>query len=99
MEKRRPHYDLKTIQAQLDCIEAMNLTMTARHDIKAVGMALGDALEVIQGLTMENFYKSMTVHGDSRIWQDVYHADWKRRVLYIKFQKHEEFFIVSFKER
>lgn len=83
----------------MDCIEAMNLTMTALHGIKAIGMALGDALAVIQRLTMGNFYKSMTVHADSRVWQDVYHAEWKRRALYIKFQKHEEFFIVSFKER
>jgi motility quorum-sensing regulator/GCU-specific mRNA interferase toxin len=83
----------------MDCIEAMNLTMTARHSIKAVGMALGDALEVIQMLTMGDFYKSMTIHADSRVWQDVYHAEWKRRALYIKFQKHDEFFVVSFKER
>lgn len=99
MEKRRPHYDLKSIQAQMDCIEAMNLTMTARHGIKAIRMALGDALMVIQRLSMGNFYKAMTVHADSRVWQDVYHAEWKGRALYIKFQQHEEFFIVSFKER
>ena len=41
----------------------------------------------------------MTVHADNRVWQDVYHAEWKGRGLYIKFQQHEEFFIVSFKER
>ena len=96
MEKRRPHYDLKSIQAQMDCIEAMNLTMTARHGIKAIGMAWGDALVVIQKLSMENFYKSMTVHTGvfGRMSTTL-----KRRDLNIKFQKHEEFFIVSFKER
>ncbi len=99
MEKRRPHYDLKSIQVQMDCIEAMNLTMTARHGIKAIGMTLGDVLVVIERLSMGNFYKAMTVHTDSRVWQDVYHAEWKGRALYIKFQQHEEFFIVSFKER
>ena len=99
MEKRRPHYDLKAIQAQMNCIEAMNLTITARHGIKSAGMALGDALAVIRRLSMGNFYKAMTVHSDSRVWQDVYHADCKGRALYIKFQRHEEYFIVSFKER
>jgi len=99
MEKRRPHYDLKLIQAQMDCIEAISLTMTARHGIKAIGMAMSDALAVIQRLSSGNFYKAMTVHADSRVWQDVYHAEWKDKGLYIKFQKHEEFFIVSFKER
>jgi len=39
MEKRRPRYDLKSIQTQMDCIETMNMTMTARHGIKAIGMA------------------------------------------------------------
>ena len=99
MEKRRPHYDLKAIQTQMNCIEAMNLTMTARHGIKATGMSLTDALATIKRLSLENFYKSMTVHADSRVWQDVYHAEWKERALYVKFQKHEEYFIVSFKER
>lgn len=99
MEKRRPHYNLKLIQSQMDCIEAMNLTMSARHGIKALRMALEDALVVIKGLSIKNFYKAMTVHADSRVWQDVYHAEWKGRALYIKFQQHEEFFVVSFKER
>ena len=87
MEKRRPHYDLKAIQAQMYCIEAMNLTMTARHGIKAIGMGLGDTLAVIRKLSMGNFYKVMTVQEDSRVWQDVYHAEWKGRALYIKFQQ------------
>ena len=99
MEKRRPHYDLKAIQAQMNSIETMNLTMTARHGIKAAGMSLADALAAIKRLSPGNFYKSMTVHADSRVWQDVYHAEWKGRALYIKFQQHEEYFVVSFKER
>ena len=99
MEKRRPHYDLKAIQAQMNSIETMNLTMTAWHGIKAAGMSLADALAAIKRLSPGNFYKSMTVHADSRVWQDVYHAEWKGRALYIKFQQHEEYFVVSFKER
>ena len=77
----------------------MNLTMTARHGIKVAGMSLTDALAAIRRLSLENFYKSMTAHADSRVWQDVYHAEWKGRALYVKFQKHEKYFIVSFKER
>ena len=99
MEKRRPHYDLKAIQAQMNSIDTMNLTMTAWHGIKAAGMSLADALAAIKRLSPGNFYKSMTVHADSRVWQDVYHAEWKGRALYIKFQQHEEYFVVSFKER
>lgn len=99
MEKRRPHYDLKAIQEPMTCIEAMNLTMSARHGIKASGMSLEDALAVIKRLSMKNFYKAMTVHADSRVWQDVYHAEWRGKALYIKFQQHDEYYIVSFKER
>lgn len=99
MEKRRPHYDLKAIQTQIRSVETMNLTVTARHGIKAAGMSLAHALTVIQRLSPGNFYKSMTVHTDSRVWQDVYHAEWKKRALYIKFQQHGDYFIVSFKER
>jgi motility quorum-sensing regulator / GCU-specific mRNA interferase toxin len=99
MEKRRPHYDLKAIQVQMNSMETMNLTMTAWHGIKSAGMSLADALAAIKRLSPGNFYKSMTVHADSRVWQDVYHAEWKGRALYIKFQQHEEYFVVSFKER
>lgn len=99
MEKRRPHYDLKAIQAHMNSIETMNLTVTAGHGIKAAGMSLANALAVIQRLSPENFYKSMTVFADNRVWQDVYHTEWKKRALYIKFQHHGEYFIVSFKER
>jgi motility quorum-sensing regulator / GCU-specific mRNA interferase toxin len=99
MEKRRAHYDLKAIQAQMNCIEAMNLTVTARHGIKAAGMSLADALAAIRRLSPRDFYKAMTVYADSRVWQDVYHAVWKAKALYIKFQQHDEYLIVSFKER
>ena len=74
MEKRRPHYDLKTIQVQMNSVDAMNMTLSARNGIEQAGMKLKDAWTVIQKLSMSNFYKSMTVHADSRVWQDVYYA-------------------------
>lgn len=83
----------------MSSIETMNVTMTARHSMKAAGMSLTEALTVIQRLSPANFYKSMTVHTNSQVWQDVYHAEWKGRALYMKFQRHEQYFIVSFKER
>jgi motility quorum-sensing regulator / GCU-specific mRNA interferase toxin len=99
MEKRRPHYDLKLIQAEMDSIETLSMTMSARHDIKAIGMPLGDVLLIIQRLTMRNFYKAMTTHADNRVWQDVYHSQWRGRNLYVKFQQNRIFFVVSFKEQ
>ena len=99
MEKKRPHYDLVTIIAQMTSIEAMNLTQTAVEGIRQAGMLNAEALHVVCGLSHSNFYKSMTTHKDYMVWQDVYHADWKEKQLYLKFQKAGEYFVVSFKER
>ena len=98
MEKRTPHYLLSAIQAQMTGIEEMNITFTAQAGIRAAGMVMGDALDVVRRLTRTNFYKSMTTHMDHRVWQDVYHAQWRGKALYVKFQQAGEYFVVSFKE-
>ena len=98
MEKLVPHYSLAEIQAQMTSAQAMNLTVSARGGIRAVGMAQADALAVVQSLTRNDFYKSMTTHADHRVWQDVYHGEWNGIALYIKFQRAGEYFVVSFKE-
>lgn len=98
MEKHTPHYALAEIQAQMTTVQRMNLTVSARTGIRAVGMAQADALAAVRGLTRKDFYKSMTTHADHRVWQDVYHARWDSAALYIKFQRADEYFVVSFKE-
>lgn len=98
MEKRTPHYSLAEIQAQMVSVAAMNLTESARVGIHAAGMGWNDALAVVQGLRRGAFYKSMTIHRDHRVWQDVYHGQWRDKALYVKFQQAGEFFVVSFKE-
>ena len=99
MEKHKPHYLLKAIQAQMATPEAMNLTLSALEGIRSAGMAHADVLAVIQGLTAVDFYKSMTTNSDHRVWQDVYHSEWQEIALYIKFQQAGEYFVISFKER
>ena len=99
MEKHKPHYLLKAIQAQMTTPEAMNLTLSALEGIRSVGMAQVDALAVVQSLTAVDFYKSMTTNSDHRVWQDVYHSEWQEVALYIKFQQVGEYFVISFKER
>jgi hypothetical protein len=44
MEKRRPHYDLKAVLAQMTCVENMNLTQSAQQGIRAAGMTRNEAL-------------------------------------------------------
>jgi motility quorum-sensing regulator/GCU-specific mRNA interferase toxin len=99
MEKRRPHYDLKAIESAMSSVDTMYLTLTARHGIKRARMSHEDAWRVIQSLSAGNFYKSMTTHADNRVWQDVYRAEHKGRALCLKFQRHDEYFVISFKER
>jgi len=70
MEKHKPHYLLKAIQAQMNTLDAMNLTLSARAGIRAAGMAQADALTVVQGLTAVAFYKSMTTNVDHRVWHN-----------------------------
>ena len=54
---------------------------------------------VIMSLTSGDFYKSMTTHGDHRIWQDVYHAKTDTSTdVYLKLTVIEDVLIVSFKE-
>jgi motility quorum-sensing regulator/GCU-specific mRNA interferase toxin len=98
MEKRRPHYDLKAILAQMICVEDMNLTLSAQQGVRAAGMTRSEALVVINQLSVTDFYKSMTTHQSNRIWQDVYHAKWREKLLYVKFQQAGEYFVISFKE-
>ncbi|TAN49599.1 MAG: type II toxin-antitoxin system MqsR family toxin [Methylococcaceae bacterium] len=97
MEKNTPHYPLAEIQAQMTTVQEMNLTVSAKTSIRAVGMAQANALAVVQDLTHKDFYKSMTTYADHRIWQDVYHGQWNGVALYIKFQRAGEYFVVSFK--
>lgn len=98
MEKRSPHYLLSAIQEQMNCVETMNLTQSAQLGIRAAGMTIVEALKVIQGLSRTDFYKSMTTNKDYRVWQDVYHGEWRGKPLYVKFQQAGEYFVVSFKE-
>ena len=55
----------------------------------------------IQTMQRKHFYKSMTSHGDHRIWQDVYHVPSEGGTLYVKFTADvvTEFLLLSFKEK
>jgi motility quorum-sensing regulator/GCU-specific mRNA interferase toxin len=98
MEKRSSHYPLSEIQEQMSSVEAMNLTQSAQLGIRVAGMVMVEALEVVRGLSRSDFYKSMTTNKDHRVWQDVYHGEWRGKPLYVKFQQAGEYFVVSFKE-
>ena len=47
------------------------MTKTAQDTAFALGKLRTDVVRIIQGMTQEPFYKSMTSLADHRIWQDV----------------------------
>jgi len=73
--------------------------MTAVAGGAAMGFAADEMLNVVSNLTGRNLYKSMTSHTDHKIWHDVYHADTRRGVVYLKLTIVEDLLIVSFKEK
>lgn len=74
MEKRVPHYNSASIQAQVACRGADAFTKAAVNGGYAMGLTIPEMLAVIAALSRQNFYESMTTYADYRVWQDVYHA-------------------------
>jgi motility quorum-sensing regulator / GCU-specific mRNA interferase toxin len=88
MEKRKRHYDLKTIKNLLGSVSTRIITQTARKGAASVGyMDEDDMLSAVNRLCQDHFDKSMTSYGDHRVWQDVYkYRDDNDTPLYIKLQ-------------
>jgi len=87
MEKRKPHYDLKKLKKLFSGEATGVITATAQKGAAALGyMDEDDIAEVINKLCSQHFYKSMTAHHNSQIWQDVYKFKDEEKNLYIKLQ-------------
>lgn len=100
MDKRTPHYDLAVLRDEVSRLGAAAVTRTALDNGRAMGLTTADMLQVVAQLTRQNFYKSMTAHADSRVWQDVYHADTPTgRTAYIKLTRREAAVVIQFKEK
>ncbi len=100
MEKRTPHYDLGSIKKTFSTVAALRMTRTAQNTSFALGILLADVVAIIQGMTRQRFYKSMTSIADHRIWQDVYQVPHGDIVLYVKFTTDAEgYLVISFKEK
>jgi motility quorum-sensing regulator/GCU-specific mRNA interferase toxin len=100
-EKRRPAYDLEDIKHAFSTPSRLAVTATALKSAAALGFGRAEIVQTIQRLERRHFYKSMTSYGNSRLWQDVYHAPSAEGTLYVKFVEDavSEFRLLSFKER
>lgn len=84
MEKRTAHYDLLAVMAVVRERRAAAFTKTALDGGRLMGLTVAEMVEVVCGLTPRCLYKSMTTYADSRVWQDVYHADTPVGKAYVK---------------
>lgn len=100
VEKKKPHYSLDTIKATFVSVLALRITKTATRCAEELGITLEQVVGIIQSMTREQFYKSMTSDANSAIWHDVYHVPHDALVLYVKFTTDSEgYLVISFKEK
>ena len=100
MEKRKPHYDLEKVQSAVRSHGADAFTKTALVGSRAMGLKIDQAIEVVCSMAKTDFYKSMTTHASSKIWQDVYHPDTIAGKAYVKITlRPEGSVVIQFKEK
>jgi motility quorum-sensing regulator/GCU-specific mRNA interferase toxin len=100
VEKRTPHYALDSIKATFTTSASLRMTRTAQNTAFALGILLADVVKIIQAMSREQFYKSMTSLADHRIWQDVYQVPFESLILYVKFTTDAQgYLVISFKEK
>ena len=99
MEKGTPHCKLAVVKALVSAGQ-VKATASAFDGARDVGIDdLAGMCAVVMSLAPANFHKSMTTHGDHRIWQDVYHAKTAGGyAVYLKLTVINDVLIVSFKE-
>jgi motility quorum-sensing regulator / GCU-specific mRNA interferase toxin len=101
MEKRKPHYDIATVQTAVKSRGADAFTATALIGVQSMGLDVVQAIDVICGITRADFFKSMTTHTSSQVWQDVYHPRTPiGKVAYVKVTLREDgSIVIQFKEK
>ena len=100
MEKRLPHYPLAEVQDRIAEQGVMAFTATALFNVAAMRLTVKQALDVLASLSRAMFYKSMSTHADSSVWQDVYHAPTPAgKMAYIKLTLQQGAVVIQFKEK
>lgn len=101
MEKRKPHSDLAAVQTAVRLRGADAFTATALVGAQSMGLDTAQAIAVICSMQRSDFYKSMTTHNSSQVWQDVYHPKTPTgKLAYIKVTMREDgSIVIQFKEK
>jgi len=75
-------------------------TATALIGAQAMGLEIAQAIEVVCSMSRSDFYKSMTAHASSQIWQDVYHPETPAGIAYVKVTLRQDgSIVIQFKEK
>lgn len=100
MEKRIPHYNLSSIKSAVRLRGADAFTASALIGAQAMGLEIVQAIEVICSMNRADFFKSMTTHASSQIWQDVYHPETPAGIAYVKVTSRlDGSIVIQFKEK
>ena len=99
VEKKRPHYPLEVVKCLIVDETRDPFTQSAKNGAAEMGLEAGELRGIVAGLAMRDFYKSMTTHDSSRVWQDVYRPVTRRGAAYVKvtINPAENLIVVSFK--
>jgi len=97
MEKLKPHYNLSVIKTMIEEGKVCS-TLTALTGGARLGLDFAEIVAVVSKLKSSDFYKSMTTHTNSKVWQDVYRPKTKAGNIYLKITITNDVLIVSFKE-
>ena len=99
MEKGSLHCKLPAVKA---LVQSGRVRATASAFVGARDLGINDLAgmcAIVLALNSDDFYKSMTTHGDHRIWQDVYRGITADGIeVYLKLTVIDDLLIVSFKE-
>jgi motility quorum-sensing regulator/GCU-specific mRNA interferase toxin len=75
-------------------------TASALIGAQAMGLETDQAIEVICSMNRADFFKSMTTHASSQIWQDVYHPETPAGTAYVKVTlRLDGAIVIQFKEK
>ena len=101
MEKRKPHYDLAGVKTAVQQRGADAFTATALVGAQAMGLDSAQAVNVVCAMTRRDFFKSMTTHMSSQVWQDVYHPVTPNgKMAYVKVTLRQDgSVVIQFKEK
>ena len=100
MRGRRPRYPLGRIKAAFADAARLNRNMSATEGAEGLGIDEQAVIDVIRGLTAQDFEKSMPSDLDAAILHDVYKPVIDGREFYIRFTRDSQrrLLLISFRE-